>query len=90
MPSKLETLYVNTIDINIEQFMITNNNCPWTGASQNPLISLNCKQLLSDDRYKLIENDVEYEKILFETHGCPAHQLHRLQLLDNDCIETEF
>ncbi|XP_017880569.1 uncharacterized protein LOC108625241 [Ceratina calcarata] len=87
--SKSETLHVNTIDTNMEQFMITNNSS-WAAGSHDPLISLNCRQLLSNDGCKLIENDIEYEKILFETHGCSAHQFHRLQLLDNDCIETEF
>lgn len=69
--------------------MITEESCCWTAGNHDILNNPNYIQLF-DSEHKLIENTVEYEKILFETHGCSIYQFHRLQLVDNNCIETEF
>ncbi|XP_034171732.2 uncharacterized protein LOC117600418 [Osmia lignaria lignaria] len=83
-------LHVNTINNNnLEQSMIV-NNCCWAAGSHNLLNNSDYKHLLSNNGHKSVENNVEYEKILFETHGCSVYQFHRLQLTDNDCTETEF
>ncbi|KOC64950.1 hypothetical protein WH47_04539 [Habropoda laboriosa] len=85
-----EALHVNTANNILQESMITNESCCWTAGNHNLLYNSECKQLLSSNEHKSIENSVEYEKILFETHGCSIYQFHRLQLVDNDCNETEF
>ncbi|XP_048270350.1 uncharacterized protein LOC100642598 isoform X2 [Bombus terrestris] len=84
-----DVLHVNTVDNNIEESMITKENCCWTAGNRDILNNSNYIQLFNSG-HKLIENTVEYEKILFETHGCSIYQFHRLQLVDNNCIEAEF
>ncbi|XP_057319946.1 GATA zinc finger domain-containing protein 14-like [Microplitis mediator] len=37
-----------------------------------------------------VDNLVDYEMMLMETHGCSAYHLHRHQLLDIDTFDTEF
>ncbi|XP_076619592.1 uncharacterized protein LOC143340989 isoform X2 [Colletes latitarsis] len=86
-----ELLHLNTNgDESWEQSTIINKGCCWAAGNDNLLNNSDCKHLLSSNEFKSIENNVEYEKILFETHGCSIYHLHRLQLLDNDCTETEF
>ncbi|XP_033355929.1 uncharacterized protein LOC117236783 [Bombus vosnesenskii] len=88
-PYESDVLHINTVDNNIEESMITKENCCWTAGNHDILNNSNYIQLFNSG-HKLIENTVEYEKILFETHGCSIYQFHRLQLIDNNCIETEF
>ncbi|CAK9825984.1 hypothetical protein ANTRET_LOCUS3904 [Anthophora retusa] len=85
-----EALCVKATNDNLQESMITNESCCWTAGNHNLLYNSECKQLLSNNEHKSIENSVEYEKILFETHGCSIYQFHRLQLVDNGCNETEF
>ncbi|XP_011147947.1 uncharacterized protein LOC105188276 [Harpegnathos saltator] len=49
-----------------------------------------CKYISSSNNSKSNKSDAEYERMLFETHGCTVYHHQRTQLLDNDHIETEF
>ncbi|KAF3421115.1 hypothetical protein E2986_03872 [Frieseomelitta varia] len=77
------------IDKNIEESMITDENCCWTAGNHDILNNSNYQELFNSEN-KAIESTIEYEKILFETHGCSIYQFHRLQLLGNNGTETEF
>ena len=77
------------IDKNIEESMITNENCCWTAGNHDILNNSNYQELFNSEN-KAIESTIEYEKILFETHGCSIYQFHRLQLIGNNGTETEF
>ncbi|OAD53654.1 hypothetical protein WN48_09667 [Eufriesea mexicana] len=87
---KPEALHVNTIDNNMEQSMVMDKNCCWSGNNHDILKNTNYETLLFNSGQKSIENTIEYEKILFETHGCSIYQFHRLQLISNDGSEAEF
>ncbi|XP_014476866.1 PREDICTED: uncharacterized protein LOC106745613 isoform X2 [Dinoponera quadriceps] len=47
-----------------------------------------CKYISSNNNSKSNRNDTEYERMLFETHGCSIYHHQRIQSLDH--IETEF
>ncbi|KZC07667.1 PREDICTED: uncharacterized protein LOC107185867 [Dufourea novaeangliae] len=86
-----ELLLVNTTnDKDLEQASITNKSCCLAAGNHNLLSNTNNKYLVSSSGFKSFENNDEYETILFETHGCSIYHLHRLQMLDSDCTETEF
>lgn len=75
-----EALQLGTGDNNVEQ-----------SDDENKLLNnSDYKQLLSDSGHTPIEKNIEYENILFGTHGCSVYQFHRLQLSSNGCIEAEF
>ncbi|XP_006622379.1 uncharacterized protein LOC102672083 [Apis dorsata] len=80
-----EAFQVNIIDNNVQQSMIKNKN--WAANSYINLNNSNCEELLFNDSHKSLENIVEYENMLFETHGCSIYQFYRLQLDNNDCTE---
>ncbi|CAD1479808.1 unnamed protein product [Heterotrigona itama] len=86
MSYESETLNINN---NMEESMITNENCCWIAGNHNILNNSNYQESFNSEN-KAIENTIEYEKILFETHGCSMYQFHRLQLVSNDDTETEF
>ncbi|XP_032680267.1 uncharacterized protein LOC116848374 isoform X2 [Odontomachus brunneus] len=48
------------------------------------------KYISSSNKFKLNNSDMEYERMLFETHGCTVYHHQRIQLLDNNHMETEF
>lgn len=86
MSYESEALNINK---NTEESMITNENCCWIAGNHNILNNSNCQELFNSEN-KAIENTIEYEKILFETHGCSIYQFHRSQLVGNDGTEAEF
>lgn len=84
MSSESEAFQVNIID-NVQQSKIKNKN----GAAESHISfnNSNCEELLFNNNHKSLENIVEYENMLFETHGCSIYQFYRLQLDNNDCTE---
>ena len=90
MLDESELLHVNTDDKSLRETWIINGGCCWAAGNLNQLNNSDYKRLSSSCGSKSMEDDAEYEKILFETHGCSLYHLHRLHALDNDCIETEF
>ncbi|XP_076761127.1 uncharacterized protein LOC143429391 isoform X1 [Xylocopa sonorina] len=85
-----EPLNVNTVDDDLGRSIITDKSCCWAAGIHDLLNNSDSKQLLSDSEHTLIEKSIEYEKILFETHGCSMYQFHRLQLVGTDYGEAEF
>ncbi|XP_076375851.1 uncharacterized protein LOC143259011 isoform X1 [Megalopta genalis] len=84
-----ELLRVTTsVDKRMEQVAVRNKSCCLAAGNHN-LLS-NTEHLLSSNKFKSCENNAEYETVLFETHGCSIYHFQRLQMLDNDCTETEF
>lgn len=64
-------------------------SCCWAAGNHSSISNADYKHFLSSNGSKPTEGYTEYEKMLFETHGCSIYHQHRLQLLDN-YIETEF
>ncbi|XP_076676142.1 uncharacterized protein LOC143373111 isoform X3 [Andrena cerasifolii] len=85
-----ELLRVNADDTSLREAWIINGGCCWAAGNHNQLNNSDYKRLSPSCGLKSTEDDAEYEKILFETHGCSVYHLHRLRAFDNDCIETEF
>ncbi|XP_076236206.1 uncharacterized protein LOC143180394 [Calliopsis andreniformis] len=76
-------------DTTLKETSIVNGGCFWAAGNHNQLNNSDYKCLSSSTGCKSIENSTEYEKILFETHGCSIYHLHRLQAYDGN-TETEF
>lgn len=64
--------------------------CCWAAGNCSLISNAASASLLSNNGSKSTDSSVEYERILFETHGCSVYHHYRLQLLDDDCIEAEF
>lgn len=65
-------------------------SCRWAAGNYSCISNPDYKCLLLSNGSKSNKGNIDYERMLFETHGCSAYHHQRTQLLDNDHIETEF
>lgn len=87
------SLYLDTTgDIQYaKQHSITIESCCWAAGKSSLISNPDYKHLLlSSGDSKLNQDNTEYERMLFETHGCSIYHHQRMQLLNNDHIETEL